>query len=105
MVGRSLSLLIFSSLFVLLPSYTSPKCTLLTLRLTLYPSACPMQEKIRSLPPTVLTLYYTHEVRPTTVGTNLTVILKEAPGGTMPEYSSTEKARSFPSSLTFSRLN
>jgi len=45
-VGRSLSLQMFNSLLVLLPSCTSPKCIDLFDRLTLKPSARPMHEKL-----------------------------------------------------------
>ena len=69
---------------MLLPIWTSPKWIDLTDRFTLKPDAWPTHENARSLPPTVLIIYYVHEWTPTVVGMYLTVILKEAFGGIVP---------------------
>jgi len=53
-------------------------------RLTLNPVAYPRHENTTSFPPTVLILYYEHDVTPTIEGIYLTVILKHVLGGIVP---------------------
>jgi hypothetical protein len=77
--------MMFKSLLVLFPIWTSPKWTDLFERLTLKPVAYPRHEQTSSFPPTVLILYWAQDVTPTIEGTYLTVILNEALGGMVPE--------------------
>lgn len=76
--------MIFKSLLVLLPIYTSPKWTDFVDKFTLNPVAYPRVEKFNSFPPIVLILYWAHDVTPTIDGTYLTVILNDALGGINP---------------------